>query len=75
MVRRLILRFTPGQSISRINRRDPSFLEILYADDLFHVFQRLGGFPRVATSTQESYETTVPAGGTRTRFYRLRLVP
>jgi hypothetical protein len=29
----------------------------------------------VATSTEEHFDDTLPAGVNRTRFYRLRLVP
>ena len=49
--------------------------EILYADDLWHIFRPLpgAGFPRTATSTQESFDDTRPAGVSR--FYQLRLVP
>jgi hypothetical protein len=51
--------------------------EILYANGFEYVFQPLagGGFPRVATSTEEHFDDTLPAGDNRTRFYRLRLVP
>ena len=51
--------------------------EILYANTFEYVFQPLPvtGFPRVATSTQEHFDDTLPAGTNRTRFYRLRLVP
>lgn len=51
--------------------------ELLYANGLEYVFQPLqgGGFPRVATSTEEFFEDTLPAGTSRPRFYRLRLVP
>jgi hypothetical protein len=51
--------------------------EIQYANTFEFVFQTLAaaGFPRVATSTEEHFDDTVPTGTARTRFYRLRLVP
>jgi hypothetical protein len=51
--------------------------EIFYANGLEYVFQPLAGagLPRVATATTEHFDDTLPAGGTRTRFYQLRLVP
>jgi hypothetical protein len=51
--------------------------EIQFADGFQFVFQTIqnGGFPRVATATQEHFDDVLPAGSTRTRFYRLRLVP
>ncbi len=51
--------------------------EILYANGFEYVFQTLSGagLPRVATSSEEHFDDTLPPGNTRTRFYRLRLVP
>ncbi len=51
--------------------------EIQYANGLEYVFQPLAaaGLPRVATSTEEHFDETLPAGVTRPRFYRLRVVP
>jgi hypothetical protein len=51
--------------------------EIQYANGLEYVFQPLAaaGLPRIATSTEEHFDDTLPAGVNRTRFYRLRLVP
>ena len=51
--------------------------EIQYANGLEYVFQPLAGagLPRVATATNEHFDDTLPAGTTRTRFYRLRLLP
>jgi len=51
--------------------------EILYANGFEYVFQPLPapGFPRVATSTLEHLDDTLPAGNTRQRFYLLRLLP
>jgi hypothetical protein len=51
--------------------------EVQFADGFQYVFQPIpnGGFPRVATATEEHFEDILPTGSTRTRFYRLRLVP
>jgi hypothetical protein len=51
--------------------------EIQYANTFEFVFQPLvaAGLPRVATSTEEHFDETLPAGNPRTRFYRVRLVP
>jgi hypothetical protein len=51
--------------------------EILFANGFEYVFQELpgAGFPRVATSSEEHFDDALPAGGIRTRFYRLRLAP
>jgi hypothetical protein len=51
--------------------------EIQSADGFQFVFQPIqnGGFPRVATATEEHFDDVLPPGSTRTRFYRLRLVP
>jgi hypothetical protein len=51
--------------------------EIQFADGFQYVFQPIphGGFPRVATATEEHFDDILPAGSARTRFYRLRLLP
>ena len=51
--------------------------EVLSAPSFEYVFAPLpgAGFPRVATSTEENFDDTLPAGGLRARFYRLRVVP
>ncbi len=51
--------------------------EILYADSFEYVYRPLTGtgLPRLATSTQEHFDDTLPAGSTRSRFYIVRLVP
>jgi hypothetical protein len=51
--------------------------EILYANSFEYVFQPVpgAGFPRVATGTEEHFDDTLTNAVTRTRFYRLRLVP
>ena len=51
--------------------------EILYANSFEYVFQPLtgAGLPRVATSSEEHFDDTLPPGLNRARFYRLRLVP
>jgi hypothetical protein len=51
--------------------------EITYANSFEYVFRPLTGvgLPRVATSSEEHFDDTLSVGVTRTRFYRLRLVP
>lgn len=77
-VLRLIATLLPGNRVRLTWKAVPGRrYEILYADDLWHVFRPLpnAGFPRAATSTEESFEEPLPAGGNRGRFYRVRLVP
>lgn len=50
--------------------------EILFAPGLEYVFQPLNpSGPRLATSTEETFEETLPAGRAGQRFYQVRLVP
>lgn len=50
---------------------------LLVADRLGAPFQPLSGagFPRIATTTEESFEDTLPGNPSQGRFYQLRLIP
>ena len=77
-VLRLIATLTPDNKVRLWWKAVPGRrYEILFANGLERVFQPLSGagFPRVATSTEETFEDTLPDATTRTRFYRVRLVP
>ena len=73
---RLTAAILPGNKVRLSWRAVPGRrYEILYAPDLWHIFRPLTGvgFPRMAASTEESFDDTLPAGVSR--FYQLRLVP
>jgi len=76
-VLRLIATMLPGNKVRLSWKAVPGRrYEILYANGLEYVFQPLSAAgPRVATSTTEYVDDTLPAGNTRPRFYQLRLVP
>jgi Concanavalin A-like lectin/glucanases superfamily len=75
---RLTATIVPGNKVRLSWRAVPGRrYEVHYAEDLWHIFRPLtgAGFPRVATSTEESFEEALPAGTARTRFYQVRMVP
>ncbi len=75
---RLLATWLPGNQVRLSWKAVPGRrYEILYANTLEFVFQPLtaAGLPRIATSTEEHFDDTLPAGAGRTRFYQLRLVP
>jgi hypothetical protein len=76
-VLRLIATMVPGNKVRLSWKAVPGRrYEILYANGLEYVFQPLSAAgPRVATSTTEYIDDTLPAGTARSRFYQLRLVP
>ena len=75
---RLIATILPGNKVRLSWKAVPGRrYEIQYANGLEYVFQPLAaaGLPRIATATTEHFDDTLPNGITRSRFYRLRLVP
>jgi hypothetical protein len=77
-VLRVTATLLPGNKVRLSWKMAPGHhYEILYADSFDYVFRVIpgAGFPRVATSTEEQFEDTLPSGASGARFYRLRLSP
>lgn len=75
---RLVATMLPGNKVRLSWKAVPGRrYEILYANSFEYVYRPLTGtgLPRVATSTQEYHDDTLPAGSALSRFYIIRLVP